>query len=107
MMGRSPTCDEKRWMSQICEVGCIVCINDHYISPWDCSPGYCLPHHIDGKTKAYAHYQTIPLCDRHHSRYHRTGLHYNLSEWEKRNGSQMDLLRQVKAIVEKGNSWNL
>jgi len=28
-----------------------------------------LIHHVDGKTKPGAHFNTIPLCDGHHSRY--------------------------------------
>lgn len=61
LKGRTPTKNEKQWMGDICELGCIVCwIHDGIFTP------QCSPHHIDGKTKEGAHFKTIPLCSAHH-----------------------------------------
>ena len=82
-----------------------MCVNNGVALAWNSPPGQCLPHHIDGKTKPEAHFKTIPLCDEHHSRYKKTGLHYNLTRWEERHGSQYELLEQVKGLVDAGNPW--
>lgn len=76
------------------------------MTAWDSPPGQCLPHHIEGKTKEGAHFLTIPLCDGHHSRYKKTGFHYFPVDWEDRNGTQYELLEQVKELIAKGNPWH-
>jgi len=93
--GRTPTAAEKRWMSAIAQLPCIVCTNERL--------GATPPaiHHINGKTKPDAHFQTIPICPIHHQ----TGgygvaLHAGRAEWEKRYGTQDELLRQVQGIIK-------
>ena len=95
MKGRNPTAAEKRHMSAVRQIGCIACLNNGIETP----PDYTLIHHIDGKTKPNAHFKVLPLCDPHHSRYTRTGLHYNRVEWEAENGTQAELLQQVEAML--------
>ena len=58
-----------------------------------------LPHHTDGKTKPYAHYKTIPLCDGHHSRYKVDGLHYNPTAWQEKWGSQEEILSEIAKVM--------
>ena len=52
-------------------------------------------HHATGKTKKNAHFNVIGLCDRHHSRYHKTGLHYNLTAWESEWGTQESIIEGI------------
>ena len=60
MKGRTPTAKEKRHMSRVSDLGCIVCLRN--------GVGYnpCEIHHINGKTKPDAHFQVIGLCFEHH-----------------------------------------
>lgn len=84
-------------MDSISTLGCIVC-RVHY----DCeSPAEV--HHIDGKTKAGAHMNTIPLCYRHH----REGVNNDMyvsrhpykTEFVKRYGTEEELLQKVKDLL--------
>jgi hypothetical protein len=110
MKGRNPTADEKRHMTAVNSIGCIACLNMGYETP----PDYTLIHHIDGKTKPKAHFKVLPLCDNHHSRYQKTGLHYNdnhhsryqktglhynLTRWELEHGTEDELLAQVESML--------
>ena len=96
MKGRNPTAAERRHMAMVRELGCIACRNMSIWTP----PQFTQIHHIDGKTKPGAHLRVLPLCDRHHSRYHQTGLHYNRVEWEAEHGTQDELLKQVQGLLE-------
>ena len=60
MRGRSPTKQEKRFMDDLCQIGCVACRVSGFSTP------LVSPHHIDGKTKPGAHFNTIPLCGKHH-----------------------------------------
>jgi hypothetical protein len=91
MRGRSPTAEERRHMSWVANQGCYCCNKLGY-DKW--VEGTQI-HHTDGKTKPYAHFKVIGLCDRHHSRYHNTGLHYNLTAWEKQWGKQEDIVMEI------------
>ena len=60
MNSRPPNVDEKKFMDEICQIGCIVCSNNGAFTP------QVTPHHIDGRVKPNAHFNVIPLCGRHH-----------------------------------------
>ena len=100
MKGKKPTKDEQKWLNDICELGCIVCRNEHHVY----SPA--MPHHLMGKTVKGAHYATIPLCARHHQ----TGgcggncvaRHVNKFQFEKTYGTEAELLEQTRRLV---NGW--
>ena len=96
MKGRAATAEEKQWMDFICQYGCIVCRNEMGLF----TP--CEPHHIDGKTKAGAHFLTIPLCWGHHRSGSNTtecvSRHPYKSEFEQRYGKEMDLLEQMREL---------
>ena len=85
-------------MGKVNQIGCIACLNMGIETP----PDYTCIHHIDGKTKPNAHFKVLPLCDHHHSRYHKTGLHYNMTRWQAEHGNQYDLLEQVNEILRIG-----
>jgi len=94
MKGRTPTKAEKEWMNRISELGCIVCRNEFSIY----SPA-CI-HHIDGKTKEGTHFKTLPLCPGHHQHGgYGVALHAGRAEWEKKYGTQADLLKQVQGLI--------
>ena len=74
MKGRNPAADEKRFMSSVVDLGCIVCrIFYSVYSP-------CTVHHMDGKTKPGAHFKVLGLCGNHHQIASPTG------EWATRHG---------------------
>jgi len=95
MKGRTPTADEKRWMSKVRSLGCLACHNMGIETPEE----YTLIHHVEGKTKPGAHFKVLPLCDGHHSRYTCTGLHNNPTRWQQTHGDQDILLEQVKELL--------
>ena len=95
MLGRNPTAKEKRHMAAVRQIGCIACLNMGIETP----PEYTCIHHVDGKTKPDAHLKVLGLCDAHHSRYARTGLHYNKTLWESEHGTQEALLMQIRTMI--------
>lgn len=97
MNGRKATKNEQLWMDKICQLGCIVCKLHH--QTW--SPGS--PHHIDGARKPGAHFKTICLCHVHHqaddSNQKYESVHGNKARFEKRYGTQLELLEKTKEAV--------
>ena len=97
MKGRNPNKEEKRWLDAISEFGCIVCYNEHSVF----SPAS--PHHIDGKTKAGAHFNTIPLCAMHHQTGGCDGncvaRHPYKFQFEQTYGTEQQLLKQIQGLI--------
>lgn len=97
MKGKSANKQEKAWMSAICELGCICCYNEFKIF----TPA--MPHHLNGKTKKGAHYQTIPLCFQHHQSGRNdaecVSVHPHKAAFEKRYGTQENLLKLVRGLL--------
>ena len=60
MKGRTATKAEQKYMDDCRELGCIVCL---VVEGFETPPAI---HHIDGKTKPEAHFNSIPLCYHHH-----------------------------------------
>ena len=95
MAERAVTKSDKEWYDKICQIGCIVCLNEfHIFSP-------CSPHHTDGRTKEGCHKKTIGLCGGHHQTggegvaFHATGK----KTWEAKYGTQEELLSQLQNTV--------
>lgn len=86
------TKSEKQYLSQVAELGCIICGSPAEI------------HHIRtgmGHKRA-EHNQVIPLCHPHH----RTGgygvaIHAGIKEFEKNFGKELDLLDKTIKQLEK------
>lgn len=97
MKGRNPTAEEKRYMSWVASKGCWCC-NKLGIENRAEDVGI---HHTEGKTKPDAHFKVIPLCDGHHSRYKKTGLHYNETRWEEKWGVQEAIVADLRAEYER------
>ena len=92
-MSRSVKKSDREHLQKIAELGCIVCRNIGF----DDSPAEI--HHLRsgcGIGQRSAHQRAIPLCPPHH----RTGgygvaIHAGQREWEKKFGSEENLLEQV------------
>jgi len=85
-------------MSDIVELGCIVCRNEGFgITPPEV-------HHIDGSKKEGCHFKTLPLCFFHHRSggniETHTSRHPYKKEFEKRYGTENELLNQVKELIK-------
>jgi|TARA_R110000787_G_scaffold26456_1_gene73952 hypothetical protein len=96
MKGRTPTVKEKKHMSDVAELGCIVCrINGFPNSPAEI-------HHVDGRTKPDAHYKILPLCYYHH----RAGgdvepisRHPYKTRFEDAYGTEKHLMTEVNSLM--------
>jgi len=95
----TPTADEKKWMNDIVQLGCIVCWRefDLYTEPE--------VHHIAGKTKPGSHLLTIPLCTKHHRSGENNPAWVSRHPWKNefigRYGSELDLLAATKEATKK------
>lgn len=98
MKGRAPNSEEKLWLSRICELGCIVCLDDMDVY----SPG--MPHHMDGKTKEGAHLKTICLCHMRHQsgkdNLECVSRHPYKARFEARYGTEQELLEKTRDRLE-------
>lgn len=89
---------EKKHLQAVADLGCIVCRNMGYFG----TPAEI--HHIrkgQGRGQRASHYQTIPLCPTHH----RTGgygvaFHSGSRAFEEKFGTELELLEQVKQMLE-------
>lgn len=91
MKGRTPTAEELRVMDAIGSLGCLACAADGNANPW------ISLHHLDGRTKPGAHLKVIGLCGPHHQQddtdpMGRIAVHPNKARFERKYGSQYDLL---------------
>lgn len=99
MKGRAPTAEERAWMDEIVQLGCIVCrVHLEELSPAEV-------HHLSGKTASGAHLNSIPLCWAHHrSGYDTpacTSRHPFKARFELRYGLETDLHGQTVALVRQ------
>ncbi|ENP2850238.1 DUF968 domain-containing protein [Klebsiella pneumoniae] len=92
------TKDDKDWLSDVAELGCIVCRNLGF----GATPAEI--HHIrtgQGAGQRANHKRTLPLCPAHH----RTGgfgvaIHAGQKTWEGKYGTELELLDQVTTEVK-------
>ena len=94
----TPTKAERAWMSAITAFGCIVC----YLQGRGYVPAAV--HHLLSGGIRMGHLFSIPLCDPGHHQNAPAGCgevsrHPNQAEFERRYGTEMDLLAQVKQLV--------
>ena len=97
MKGRTPTAAERHHMHAVAALGCCVCRRECEVF----SPAAI--HHTTGKTSPGAHMRVLPLCGAHHQ----TGgygvaLHAGKAEFERRYGSQAELLEWVASRIVGG-----
>ena len=91
LASRKPTSAEKAHMAAVAALGCIVCRREMGVY----SPAAI--HHVEGKTKPGAHFKVLALCSAHHQ----TGgygvaLHAGRAEWERRYGTQAELMACIE-----------
>ena len=96
MKGRTPTAEERRHMAAVAELGCVVCrIHLGVFSP------ACI-HHTEGKTRPGAHLRVLPICGIHHTLGgHGVARHAGKAEWERRYGTEAELLEYVAAALAR------
>ena len=93
------TKDEKKYLSKVAELGCIICYRLGYIG----TPAEI--HHVRGMGLGMAvrssHYATIPLCPTHHRGnvgYHGLGRKAFERRYEI---TEQELLAQVKELLDE------
>lgn len=86
---RPKTAEEKRWMSRVAALGCIICQNN-----------YVVLHHITtlriGYGRKSSNFAVLPLCfNCHDAKIKNRSLHESVEDWEERNGTQIKWLRKI------------
>jgi len=114
--GRSRTAEEKRLEALIGNLGCICCLNKGwYTCDMQEREGqrFISMHHVDGRTKPWAHAKQLPLCMYHHDTpappyapaelfpIHRSSKKC----WGKVNGTEEELLVQVYEMINEKMPW--
>lgn len=94
MNGRKPDKAEQVWLDGIRQIGCICCIADGYIQPYEVSQEHTAIHHIDGQRKAGAHFKTLPLCPNHHQ-HGPVSVHGTKRQFKEEYGTEQFLLDWV------------
>lgn len=89
---------EKVIWSKLAALGCVACRADGNFNP------HVSIHHVDGRTKPGCHMLVLALCSGHHQA--STGedktllaIHPWKARWEKRYGSQMDLVAENMKLI--------
>ena len=116
LKGRNPTALEKKLANKIGDIGCICCLNKNWYTSDMAeqeSTKFVSLHHIEGRTKEWAHAKVLPLCAYHHDTpapshapEELTPIHRgNKKEWIALNGTEDELLKQVYGIIEEDQPW--
>lgn len=114
--GRNPTALEKMLGNKIGDIGCICCLNKKWYTTdmqEQETTKFVSLHHVDGRTKEWAHAKVLPLCAFHHDTpapshapEELTPIHRgNKKEWITFNGSEDELLKQVYEMIEEERPW--
>jgi hypothetical protein len=101
MKGRPATLEQKHFHGVLADnIGCIACAKDGMFT------SYVSIHHIDGRTKPRAHWLVLPVCGPHHQDVGIPGveaIHKNKARFEKKYGTQRDLLREcIQILLDRG-----
>jgi hypothetical protein len=88
------TKEEKKWMDKVAQLGCFVCQRPATL------------HHIRnngkgnvGMGRRSSHFEVIPLCHEHHQG--NTGIHLDKIKFEKKYGTEKEILDLVKQQVKE------
>lgn len=114
--GRSPTALEKILGNKIGDIGCICCLNKKWYTTGmqeQESIKFVSLHHVEGRTKEWAHAKVLPLCAYHHDTPapshapdELTPIHRgNKKEWIALNGTEEELLNQVYDMIDEKPPW--
>tara|TARA_R110002111_G_scaffold84660_3_gene132885 strand:+ start:2562 stop:3350 length:789 start_codon:yes stop_codon:yes gene_type:complete len=116
LKGRAPTALEKKLGNKIGDIGCICCLNKKwYTTDMAEQEGikFVSLHHVEGRTKQWAHAKVLPLCAYHHDTPapndapdELTAIHRgNKKEWVALNGTEGALLKQVYEMIDEERPW--
>ena len=116
LKGRNPTALEKILANKIGDIGCICCLNKKWYTSDMAeqeSTKFVSLHHVEGRTKEWAHAKVLPLCAYHHDTpapshapEELTPIHRgNKKEWVELNGSEEELLKQVYEMIDEDRPW--
>lgn len=89
--GRSVTAAQKRFHCQMASLGCVACKKMRIFTP------HVSIHHIDGRTKPWAHWLVLPLCGPHHQDMGALGVfavHPYKARFESEYGTQKELFAE-------------
>ncbi|HGN1323702.1 TPA: Ref family recombination enhancement nuclease [Proteus mirabilis] len=95
-MIKSKTKEEKKWLSDVAELGCICCRNMGF------GASLAEIHHVrteQGMAQRASHTDVLPLCPPHHRACYETGFHASPKSWQEIHGSEIELLEQTKQEV--------
>ena len=116
LKGRNPTALEKILANKIGDIGCICCLNKKWYTSDMAeqeSTKFVSLHHVEGRTKEWAHAKVLPLCAYHHDTpapshapEELTPIHRgNKKEWIELNGTEEELLKQVYEMIDENRPW--
>lgn len=116
LKGRNPTALEKILGNKIGDIGCICCLNKKWYTSEmqeQESTKFVSLHHVEGRTKEWAHAKVLPLCAYHHdipapshAPEELTPIHRgNKRQWIEFNGTEEELLKQVYDMIEEDRPW--
>ena len=116
LKGRNPTAFEKILANKIGDIGCICCLNKKWYTSDMAeqeSTKFVSLHHVEGRTKEWAHAKVLPLCAYHHDTPapshapdELTPIHRgNKKEWIELNGTEEELLKQVYEMIDEDRPW--
>ena len=116
LKGRNPTALEKILANKIGDIGCICCLNKKWYTSDMAeqeSTKFVSLHHVEGRTKEWAHAKVLPLCAHHHDTPapsyapdELTPIHRgNKKEWIELNGTEEELLKQVYEMIDEDRPW--
>jgi hypothetical protein len=115
LKGRTPTALETRIQNRVGGLGCICCLIAGYYTTADQadeSVKYVSLHHIDGRTKPFAHAKVLPLCGKHHNVAREQGdpellfpIHGASKAWINAFGTEMEVLEKVYQMIGEEFPW--
>ena len=95
-MIKSKTKEERQWLSDVAELGCICCRNMGF------GASLAEIHHVrtgQGMAQRASHTEVLPLCPPHHRACYETGFHASPKTWQEIYGTEAELLKQTKVEV--------
>ena len=107
MKGTTPSAKQKQFHNLLAQhVGCIACFID---TGRERRNTHVSIHHIDGRTKPYAHWYVLPLCAGHHQDGSGApgliAVHPWKRRFEEQYGLQMTLLADcIQQLVDQGHT---
>jgi len=97
------TVAEERYMGRVARLGCIVCFNRGILNV------PATMHHIrdgQGMGDRASDFDTLPLRPEHHQRGgYGVALHAGREEWERRYGTERQLLAQTRQMLGVSEEW--